>query len=87
MSLRIREIDVIPHHRRIVATLFKHECPVKQEVKKLHGVDSMNNPHFGKWNNLVLKTLDYINPLLYKYPKLNTAVLKIFEKMIISSKI
>lgn len=90
MPMKIREVRVLPTHRRLRAKinsiLLKPVENTPTVVKIYHGYNLIKGSHINFWNSFIFKTIDKIYPYIEKFPRFSSKIVNLAEKMIIQSK-
>ena len=80
--IKVDMVKQLPVHQRSRnIKLFKQEITSNANLK-FDANNVMKNSHIDSLHNIIIKTVDKLSPIIYKYPKLYNNVMKIAEKIL-----
>ena len=79
--MKVDKIKQVTYLQKKNVSLFKQEVITSDKIS-YNGKNVIKNAHFGFWNNLILSSINKMNPVLVNHPRIATIVLKAGEKII-----
>lgn len=81
MSMKVNRLGLINMRKRQSSELFKRAYSHNTNFTRYDGNNIMQESHFHLRNSMIFRALDMLGPLMRKYPKFGSGILRFSEKI------